>query len=38
MYSNTKVKKKEKAIPAQAWTGPEGFRRFILPDFMTNGT
>jgi hypothetical protein len=27
-----------KAIPVQAWTGPEGFRRFRLPDFKTVGT
>jgi len=29
---------KSKAIPLQAWTGPEGFRRFRLPDFKTIGT
>ena len=29
---------KRKAIPLQAWTGPEGSRRFSLPDFMTIGT
>jgi len=27
-----------KAIPAQAWTDPEGSRRFRLPDFKTIGT
>ena len=27
-----------KAIPLQAWTGPEGSRRFRLPDFKTVGT
>jgi len=27
-----------KAIPLQAWTGPEGFRRLSLPDFKTIGT
>jgi len=27
-----------KAIPLQAWTGPEGSRRFRLPDFKTIGT
>jgi hypothetical protein len=27
-----------KAIPLQAWTGPEGFRRLRLPDFKTIGT
>jgi len=29
---------KGKAIPLQAWTGPEGSRRLRLPDFMTIGT
>jgi hypothetical protein len=29
---------KGKAIPLQASTGPEGFRRFRLPDFKTIGT
>jgi hypothetical protein len=28
---------KGKAIPAQAWTGPEGSRSFRLPDFQTIG-
>jgi len=33
------VKKvKSKAIPLQAWTGPEGSRRLRLPDFETIGT
>jgi len=27
-----------KAIPLQAWTGPEGSRSVKLPDFMTIGT
>jgi hypothetical protein len=27
-----------KAIPLQAWTGPEGSRSLRLPDFMTVGT
>jgi len=26
-----------KAIPLQAWTGPEGSRRLSLPDFKTIG-
>jgi len=30
--------KKGKAIPLQAWTGPEGPRRMRLPDFKTIGT
>jgi len=29
---------KGKAIPLKAWSGPEGSRRFRLPDFMTVGT
>jgi hypothetical protein len=29
---------KGKAIPLQAWTGPEGSRRMRLPDFKTFGT
>ena len=29
---------KGKAIPLQAWTGPEGSRRFRLPDFKTIAT
>jgi len=32
------VKGKGKAIPLQAWTGPEGSRRLRLPDFKTLGT
>jgi hypothetical protein len=31
-------KGKGKAIPVQAWTGPEGSRRLRLPDFKTIGT
>jgi hypothetical protein len=27
-----------KAIPLQAWTGPEDSRRLRLPDFKTIGT
>ena len=29
---------KGKAIPLQAWTGPEGSRKPRLPDFKTIGT
>jgi hypothetical protein len=29
---------KSKAIPLQAWTGPEGSRRLGLPDIKTIGT
>jgi len=32
-----KVYIKDKAIPLQAWTGPEGSRRLRLPDFKTIG-
>jgi len=28
---------KGKAIPLQAWSGPEGSRRLRLPDFKTFG-
>ena len=31
-------KGKRKAIPLQAWTGPEGSKRLRLPDFKTIGT
>ena len=33
-----KGKGKDKAIPLQAWTGPEGFRSLRLPNFKTVGT
>jgi hypothetical protein len=33
-----RVKRKVKAIPLQAWTGPEGSRGLRLPDFKTIGT
>jgi len=26
---------KGKAVPLQAWTGPEGSRKFMFPDFVT---
>jgi hypothetical protein len=32
------VKNKRKAIPLQAWTGPEDSRSLRLPDFKTIGT
>jgi hypothetical protein len=34
----TKGKGKGKAIPLQAWTGPEGSKRLKLPGFKTIGT
>jgi len=30
--------RKGKAIPLQAWIGPEGSRKLKLPDFKTMGT
>jgi len=27
--------KKDKAVPFQAWTGPEGSRKLRFPDFVT---
>ena len=39
LWSNDPYGKgKGKAIPLQAWTGPEGSRRLRLPDFKTFGT
>ena len=32
---NIKTKVKERAIPLQAWTGPEGSRKLRFPDFVT---
>ena len=32
------VRGKGKAIPLQAWTGPEGSKRLRVPDFKTIGT
>jgi len=29
------VYEKGKAVPLQAWTGPEGYRKLRFPDFMT---
>jgi len=29
---------KGKAVPLQAWTGPEGSRKLRFPDFRDNGT
>jgi hypothetical protein len=26
---------KSKEVPLQAWSGPEGYRKLRLPDFMT---
>jgi hypothetical protein len=37
MYANsvTYLMNKEKAVPLQAWNGPEGSRNLRFPDFMT---
>jgi hypothetical protein len=32
MQKRVKYKDKDKAMPLQAWTGPEGSRRLRLPD------
>jgi len=29
------ILKKGKAVPLQAWTGPEGSRKLSFPDFVT---
>jgi len=36
--SHIGLKTKGKAIPLQAWSGPECSRRLRLPDFKTMGT
>jgi hypothetical protein len=37
IFINTYVKKKGKATPLEALTGPEGSRRLRFPDFKTIG-
>jgi len=37
-WSSTSSPIKRKAVPLQAWTGPEVFRRLRLPNFETIGT
>jgi hypothetical protein len=34
-YHSYNIKKKGKAVPLQAWSGPEGSRKLRFPDFMT---
>ena len=34
-YFRCKIPKKGKAVPLQAWSGPEGSRKLRFPDFMT---
>jgi len=33
--TNKQCEKKGKAVPLQAWSGPEGSRKLRFPDFMT---
>ena len=35
MTGSYEVKGKGKAVPLQAWSGPEGSRKLRFPDFMT---
>jgi hypothetical protein len=35
---NQEIKGKGKAIPLQAWRGPEGSKKLRLPDFKKIGT
>jgi hypothetical protein len=35
VQSFLKKKMKSKAVPLQAWSGPEGSRKLRFPDFMT---
>ena len=37
-FSDKPLLGKGKAIPVQAWTGPEGSRRLSLPDFLRKST
>jgi len=32
---NAEAYGKDKAVPLQAWSGPEGSRKLRLPDYMT---
>jgi len=34
-WTNSSLKGKGKAVPLQAWSGPEGSRTLRFPDFMT---
>jgi len=37
-YSNTQLtERKRKAVPLQAWSGPEVSSKLRFPDFMTTG-
>jgi len=35
LVTTLKDSKKGKAVPLQAWSGPEGSRKLRFPDFMT---
>ena len=35
MFVDISYLKKGKAVPLQAWSGPEGSRKLSFPDFMT---
>jgi len=35
LFIGSRKKNKGKAVPLQAWTGPEGSRKLRLPDFVT---
>ena len=35
MQAMQELKKKGKAVPLQAWRGPEGSRKLRFPDFVT---
>jgi len=34
-YTEARTKERGKAVPLQAWSGPEGSRKLRLPEFMT---
>jgi hypothetical protein len=34
-FIRIQIKKKGKAVPLQAWSGPEGSRKLRFPDYMT---
>jgi hypothetical protein len=36
LYASMALYGKGKAIPVKAWTGPQGSRRFKLPEFLDN--
>jgi len=35
MFLFREYKKKGQSVPLQAWSGPEGFRKVMFPDYMT---